>query len=342
MGGTKFGIFTASLAAVLLMGSGVGAQTPDEWAKVEAAGRQEGQLTAYLGIGTNNGRQVLEAFGAAYGIKVDILEIPPTELRERVRTETAAGRRLGDVIITGATISNLNGTGQVEKHGPLPNLSKLKPPFADDGYFIPVATGGFGILVNTDLVKAQDEPRSWRDLLDPKWKGKMLIDNPQVNGQGSYTLGVLLEKLGRDFIEKLLAQDFVVSSQTPVGLRRVGQGEFPLYVGLPFGNLVSLQGLPVKGILPEEGAPYTARVVGLVARPPHPNAAHLFMNYLLSDAVQTASIAQGSQSVTGRTSEDVPANMKGLMNVKLLGDLDIPTNDRAVALFREILGKKNP
>jgi len=332
----RWGLETAALGLALMLPIAAGAQSPADWQKVEAAAKQEGKVVVYMGSGNLNVRQTLEAFEKSTGIQVERLELAPTAMRERIRTETSSGRRLGDVIITGATIRNLIGTGQVMQHGPLPNAAKLKPPLRDDGYFIPTALTTFGILVNTDLVKPEDMPKSWNDLLDPKWKGKMLIDDPRVNGQGSYVLGVLLEKLGRGYIDKLAEQKLEISSQMTLALRRVAQGEYPIYIALQFANLLTLKDLPVKGVALSEGAPWTERVAGMIAGSPNPKAANVLLNYHLSDEWQKESVRQGNQSVTGQGADLVPPELRGLTDAKLLGDLDIPANDKAVAIFREV------
>jgi ABC-type thiamine transport system substrate-binding protein len=71
-----------------------------------------------------------------------------------------------------------------DPYGPLPSLGHLKPEFASDDIRLPVFAIVYGILANTQLVKPADEPKSWLDLVDPRWKGKILSDDFRALGDG--------------------------------------------------------------------------------------------------------------------------------------------------------------
>ena len=113
-----------------------------------------------------------------------------------------------------------------------------------------------GILVNTRLVKPEDEPKSWEDLNDPKWKGKILSDDMRPLGSGNTMFAILQKKLGAAFNEKLAEQKPVFSRDLRNDARRVARGEYPIYVPQIFAFASDLKGLPVKVVIPKEGAPY--------------------------------------------------------------------------------------
>ena len=92
---------------------------------------------------------------------------------------------------------------------------------------------------------------------------------------------VLEEQFGRDFQEKLAAQDLKFSREIPANERRVARGEYPLYLPVSLTSIPELKGLPVKFLAPKEGLPYIGYDLALLKNAPHPNAARLLMEYYL-------------------------------------------------------------
>jgi len=312
-----------------------GVSRAQDWKSIEDAAKQEGNLVVYTGSPTPSYKAIGALFEQRYGIKTTVQYLLPPELRERIRTESVASRAIGSIAMTGSTL-RASPVELFQKHATLPNASKLIEPFKDDGMFAPVDVLPFGILINTNMVKPEDMPKSWMDLLDPKWKGKILLDDPRVPGGGNATLAVLEEKLGVEFLKKFVVQLPTFSTDLNVGQRRTAQGEFPLYVPFISGNIVRLEGLPVKGVIPVEGAPYNDTVMTLTAKAPHPNAAQLFLNFVLSDEGQIAISEDGRVSVTGQASPKLPENVRALAHAKLLGNADPLKLDENLRQRREL------
>jgi len=327
-------------SAVVILAStvfprGASAQTAADWDKVVAAAKSENQVVFYS-VGTSNAAELISAgFTRKFGIPVDLLKQGPSEVRERIRSENMSGRKIGDVVNSGNTLRVIDPK-LVQPHGDLPNLKRLIAPFKDDGTFLPMSVTPFGLLINTNLVKTEDIPKSWNDLLDAKWKGKMIIDDPRRPGQGNGTLMVLMEKLGKGYIEKLAAQNIALSSDNSIAERRTAQGEYAIYFAFSSRNLTKLAGLPVTGAVLEEGVPYSGGVATVIANPAHPNAARVFMNYLLDDEAQDVLAAEGTISTTGRTAKDLPATVKALLGQKLIGESDGHKMDDAIAYFKTV------
>src|SRR2546421_535281 len=131
-----------------------GAQT-DDWKKVVDAAKKEGKVVVYNGaVGTPTLPKVAAAFEAKYGIRMELLEARASELRERIRTEQAAGKVLGDVSHNGSTTTALQlAENTFQPHGPLPNGKRPVAPFATDDVRVPIYVIPYGILVNTEMVK---------------------------------------------------------------------------------------------------------------------------------------------------------------------------------------------
>jgi iron(III) transport system substrate-binding protein len=315
------------------------ARAEDEWNRIVEAARKEGHVVLYSAfVGTSAHQDLKKDFQAKYGITVDILEARASEVRERIRIEQAAGRFTADVSENGRTTTTL----QIEQDhvfdpfGPLPGLSHLKPEFQADEIRLPVFAIIYGILANSKLVTAQDEPKSWLDLADPRWKGKILADDFRALGGGGVLFYTFEEHFGRDFHEKLAAQDIKFSREIPANERRIARGELPLYLPVSLTSIPELKGLPVKFLAPKEGLPYIGYDLALLKNAPHPNAARLLMEYYLEQEMQQRFANLGLLPVTSDTLSQVDPSVAELEKTKLLGTTDASRMDKMLTIAREI------
>jgi len=311
------------------------AQAPSQ-ALIDAA-KREGRIVVYIGAGSNTNRPIAAMFEKTYGIPVEVVDGRPSAIRERIRSEFTTGRTVGDVTVTGQTTAILEkADGVFQPYGDLVNIKKLIGPETGDGTLLPTGFAQFGILVNNDLVKPGDEPKSWQDLLDPKWKGKILSDDPRTSGGGFVAFSVLYEALGRAFHERLAAQNLQFSSDVAVAERRIAAGEFPLYIPFPIGNVSRVAGLPVRAVAPTEGAPYVGSTMAMLKNAPHPNAARLYLDFVLSDPVQDFIANQGQRSATGRVPTTAGPDLARLTASKLLGTTAPDRQDELMATLQAI------
>ena len=333
----------AAIAATLclLMSLPAAAQTAKEWSDVIAAAKREGEVTvytAYLSPQTNE--PIAKAFEKKYGVQVNYLAARGSELRERIRAEQTAGRFLGDVLHH--ALSSVSTWAEDEKNlqprGPLPNAVHLKEPFRSlaDEFQVPIFTINYGFLVNTRLVKPEDQPKSWTDLLDPKWKGKIISDDPRAAGGGAVMFRMLHDRFGKHYLEKLAAQRQVLARDYAVMARRVAQGEFPLYVPYILSDYSNIKGLPVKFIVPQEGVAYGSYSAAVLRGAPHPNAARLLADFYLSDEVQTIYAKEAHGIVVGKIGAEVSAETEELMNAKPLVAENFKAIDAMYDLAKQI------
>jgi ABC-type Fe3+ transport system substrate-binding protein len=280
------------IAALVALCAGLAAPASAQdasWDAVVAAAKKEGKVVVYsMALGAPYYVAVLKGFEAKYGIKVESLDLRASELAERVRTEQSAGRFLGDLeIITTTMIEEQRKNGDyIQDIGVIPNAANLRPPFKATDFSVPAYVQPMGILINTRLVKAEDEPKSWNDLNDPKWKGMILSDDMRPLGSGNTMFAILQNKMGAAFNEKLAEQKPVFSRDMRNDARRVARGEYPIYVPQVFAFASDLKGLPVKVIIPKEGAPYAQMEFALLRNASHANAARLLVNYFLDQDSQ--------------------------------------------------------
>ncbi len=316
--------------AIFVLATGL-AQSSSEWQKVVDAAKREGKVVLYSAlVGAPSTSRITEAFEAKYGIPVETLEARASELLERVRTEQASGRSLGDVSYNGSTATERQMLDSVfVPHGALPSAPRLSAPFTSDGTRLPAFVIHFGILVNTELVKPQDEPKSWKDLLGPRWKGQILADDVHPVGSGSLFFQATYGKLGREFHEKLAAQDPSFTRDPRGSQRRVARGEYPAFLPSSLAAMKELEGLPLKTVVPSEGVVYVLYQTAVFKNAPHPNAARLFMDFLLSEGAQAMYAEDGYGAV-------VESVQKKTSRPPLLGTSDLATMAEMARLAREI------
>jgi len=317
------------------------AQAPADWDAVVAAAKKEGSVTFYTGLpGNPTTRKIGDAFQKKYGIRMEVLELRATELRERIRAERIGNNAAADVMHTSA-----NQTRQiwmedktVDKIGPLPNGNRLRKDlqesWVDRDVNIPTFLLNYAILTNTQQVTTPI--KSWKDILDPKWKGKILADDFRAIGGGSSYFSVTYEKLGREFHEKLAAQNVAFTRDMREAERRVARGEYAIYLPWLLNYLPSLKGLPVKAAIPEEGVVYLPYASSILTKAPHPNAARLLIDFMLSDEGQAIYASEGLLPTVEGMNSKLPADYAELAHIKLLGVSKLELTDEMVARAKEL------
>jgi iron(III) transport system substrate-binding protein len=313
----------------------VGAAAQGDWDKVVAEARKEGKVVIYNGTNFKIVRKLADLFQKEHGIAAEVLDGRASEIRERIRTEQAAGRAIGDLIYSGATSITLQAAeGAFKPHGGVPLAGSLAEPFKDNGIFLPVSAGNFALLVNTNLVK---EPiRSWKDLENPKWAGKILSDDPRALGAGQVWFEVTYRTLGRGFHEKIAAHKPVISRVFAESNRRIGRGEFPIYLPFNASEYQSLKGLPIKVITPEEGVPFVAFGSAILKDAPHTSAARLFMNFMLDPARQLMFATEGFRPAAKDMAPRIPEELRPLTLPKLMGTTQPGKTQAYLDLAKEI------
>ncbi len=327
------------LAAVCLLALCLPAQAEDSWDAVVNAAKKEGKVVVYdMALGAPYFVAVLKSFEAKYGIPVESLDLRASELAERIRTEQTAGRFLGDVeIITTTMIEEQRQNGDfIEKLPPIPNAANLRPPFRADDYSVPAFVQPMGILVNTRLVKEEDVPTSWNDLNDPRWKGKILSDDMRPLGSGNTMFAILQHQMGGDFNEKLAEQKPVFSRDMRNDARRVARGEYPIYVPQIFAFTSDLKGLPVKVVIPKEGAPYAEMDLAVLKNSPHPNAGRLFIQHFLSMEAQLIYANAWMPPVVAGVAERANPDAQVFANAKLIGPAKLAERPSMMTLAKKL------
>lgn len=141
--------------------------------------------------------------------------------------------------------------------------------------------------INTNLVKPADEPKSYMDLLDPKWKGKIMDNDPNIS-TSPYMTYVPLTKykvLSEDYFRKLGEQNIQFVRGESEKAEKLSRGEFPVaFMGSESTfPAFAAEGAPIKALAMQEGTPVSGNAMVAIKNSPHPNAAKLFINWIISE-----------------------------------------------------------
>jgi ABC-type Fe3+ transport system substrate-binding protein len=313
-----------------------------DWDQVVAAGKKEGKVVIYNSAnGATYFQNIINSFEKKYGITVDSLDLRASELTERIRAEQVAGRFLGDLELhsTSTIEQQIIDGPYVEPIGRVPNSANLRAELPATEMYIPAWIQAYGILINTKLVQPEDEPKAWTDLLDPKWKGKILSDDTRPIGGGQTMFFVMQKTYGTPFNEKLAAQDLVFSRDLRNDARRVARGEYPIYIPQMFAMASDIKGLPVKALVMKEGVPYVPINFARLRNSPHPNAALLFVNHFLEIDSQVQYANSWMTTVVKGVAEKANPDAKAFVEPVLLGKVLREERESMMALAKKIYTK---
>ncbi len=291
------------------------AEPAGEWEKILSGAKKEGKVVVYTAIGGETRDVLIKAFSDKYGMDVEWVTARADALTQKLLTENKVGIHLADLYMGGSTtIANVvkpaDLLAPVEPSLVLPEV--LDPKVWPDGkvpFFdkerIGLAMSRWTITqlaVNTNLVNS-GEIKSLRDLLEPKWKSKIIFNDPTTLGAGLKWYGVTVEKLGLDYMRKLASQEPVILRDERLQVEWLARGRYPILIAPKSDVIVDFTkaGAPIKRITPAEGGFTSAGAAHLtrLKDPAHPFAQKLFINWILTRDAQTL-FSRARQSPSSR------------------------------------------
>ncbi len=332
------------LFALLLTSAAARAASPDP-ALIDAA-RKEGSVVWYSTLIVNQiVRPMVDAFQAKYpGIEVKYSRASGSDTALKIINEARARRGAADIFDGSSTLVPLIEAGLVASYKP--REAEDYPAELKDKNGLWTVPNLFFLTVgfNSNLVKPEDRPKTWEDLLDPRWKGQIAWTNDMSSGGPpgfvNHILSTMGEVKGRDYLRRFAAQQPVtIPAAQRVVLDKVISGEYPL--GLMIFNyhaaISAEQGAPV-GWLKLEPLIQTMNTMSIVKDSPHPNAARLFVEFVLSDEGQQVMAANNympaKPTIQARIPELKPE--AGHFTVKIMTTDDVRDNlARWTAIFHE-------
>jgi iron(III) transport system substrate-binding protein len=280
---------TAALLAGLLAGAARAEAPPPTPVTPElvAAARKEGSVVFYSSYDVAVGEVFRKGFEAKYpGVAVQVERSGSERIFSRIAQEYESGIHAVDVVDS-ADATHLmfwKRKGLLAPYVP-EGIDKWPADMRDpDGFYAADRASLTVIGYNTKLVKAEDAPKSYADLLDAKWKGKIVKAHPAYSGNVMTTTYALSQLLGWGFYEKLATQRVLQVQSSTEPPKKVALGERPVMIDGNEYNLFLLkkQGSPIDVVYAEEGTTLCPGMAGIMKDAPHPNAARLFASYLFS------------------------------------------------------------
>lgn len=277
-----------------------------EWDKVVAESKKERKVNVWAVAGLWNPARakMTEAFKNRSGLDVEMVIATSLLLNERLFRERKAGIYDADVILaSGAGSIELKKADVLDRIDPaliLPEVLDAKAWMGGELLFIDkehtqlLFGGGVGpyILINTGIAKPEDIT-SMRDLLNPRWKGKIAMYDPTTPGPGRTQFMVMASnELGMDYLRELLKQEPVITRDPRQHLDWVSKGVYPVLLGFMAGMVQDYQkaGAPIKVVMPPKEAAFYGYFSSILTMPknaPHPAATKVFANWILSKEGQT-------------------------------------------------------
>ena len=254
---------------------------------IEAA-RKEGKISYYSALELNVAERLGKAFEAKYpGITVHVERSGAERIYQRIAQEQGSGINAVDVANSTDPAHYLDWKGKDWLAPYLPDdVAKYFPAdqFDADGTYATSCAWMEAIGYNTNLVKPEDAPKSYADLLDPKWQGKIVKAHPGYSGAIMTATFVLSRDLGWSFFEGLAKQKVLQVQSAADPPKKLLLGERAVMAdGNDYNLLLSKdEGKPVEVVYPTEGAPLIIVPTGVFRSAPNPNAARLFQSFYLS------------------------------------------------------------
>ncbi|QOZ22614.1 extracellular solute-binding protein [Bradyrhizobium sp. CCBAU 51753] len=287
------GSATLALGAVFASPARAGAPEPTSITpELVAAAKKDGRLVFYSSMDLPVGEKLGKAFEAAYpGITVQIERSGSERLFQRVAQEFDSNIHAADVV-NSADASHFipwKKSGWLMPFVPEDVAKYFPESYRDpDGMAVTTRLWLSSIAYNTNLVKAEDVPKSFADLLDPKWAGKMVKGHPAYSGTIMTTTFQLVRELGWPYLEKLAKQRVMQVQSSTDPPKKLSLGERAVMAdGNEYGIvLLKEAGQPVEPVYPSEGTPTISGPTGIFASAPHPSAAKLFQAWLHSRETQ--------------------------------------------------------
>ena len=246
--------------------------------------KKEGALVWYMSASIEDAKAILLAFNKKYPfLKTDFFRASSARLFNRIVNEARAGKVLFDLVaVRGLETHQLVKAGLLQPYVS-PESAAYPAGFKDSkGYWVDYFDSYNVIGYNTQLVARDQAPKSWEDLLDPKWKGKIALDEENFSWYGAMTQKWGKEKTQR-YMRALAKQDIQLRNGQTLIAQLMAAGEFSVAMVLAHRiEKMKEQGAPVEWVTTLDPVTASLHPIGIAAKAPHPNAAKLFVDFILS------------------------------------------------------------
>ena len=320
---SRFGIVGLQVIALLVAVAGI-AQGQETTPAMVAAAAKEGKVVWYTSVDVKVAEAVAKAFRTEYpNIEIDVERSGSERVFQRINQEYQSAIRNVDVVNSSDASHFIFWKQQkwLAAHTP-PDVQRFPAQFKDpEGYFATWRATLSVMGYNTKLVDAKDAPTGYQDLLDPKWKGKLVKSHPGYSGTSLTGTYAIVKLLGWDYLEKLSKQGVQQLQSTTATPKSIASGERMVMVdGNEYNMFIEIDAKsPVKIIYPKEGTPFVTSPSAIFAEAPHPNAARVLENFLFTAKIQQLTVNEGGTRSVHPDVKDPPGRTP-LTAVKMLTD----------------------
>jgi len=258
------------------------AQTsPDQ--KIVDAAKKEGELVYYTTMTLDQSKVVVDRFQKKYGIKATLFRTGGGPLLNKIFTEARGGRYDWDVVVgRGEMVLPMIERKLVASYRSPETKMIEEQLFDKEGYWTAYYVNSYVLGWNTQQVKKADVPKTYEELLNPKWKGGQISVDTEAYGMLEGLKRVWGKEKAVGYLKRLAALDPVLKRGNTERVQLVVAGEYPLI--LAYNQTIqrmTSRGAPIEW-LPLEPAVTQVNPVMLASKAPHPNAARLFYDFVLS------------------------------------------------------------
>jgi iron(III) transport system substrate-binding protein len=263
-------------------------QGADRDPRVLEGARKEGRVVVYTSLNLKDSVPIAEAFEKKYAVKVSLWRSSSERVLQRALAEARAGRFTPDILETNGPEMEALYREQLLEEFFSPHFTELPPAaFPKHRHYVADRFNFFTIAYNTNLVEAHEIPNTYEDLLHPRFVGRVGIEASDVDWFGAM-VKAMGEKKGLAFFRKLAEAKPQIRTGHTLMAELVASGEIPLAATIYNHNAERLvvKGAPIrwKALKPTFGRP---NAIGVTRRAPHPHAALLFCDFMLSREGQT-------------------------------------------------------
>ena len=320
---SRSGIVGLQVIALLFAFAGI-AEGQETTPAMVAAAAKEGKVVWYTSVDVKVAEAVAKAFRTEYpNIEIDVERAGSERVFQRINQEYQSAIRNVDVVNSSDASHFIFWKQQkwLGSHTP-PDVKRFPAQFRDpEGYFATWRATLSVMGYNTKLVDAKDAPAGYADLLDPKWKGKLVKSHPGYSGTSLTGTYAIVKLLGWDYLEKLSKQGVQQLQSTTATPKSIASGERLVMVdGNEYNMFIEIDAKsPVKIIYPKEGTPFVTSPSAIFAEAPHPNAARVLENFLFTAKIQQLTVNEGGTRSVHPDVKDPPGRTP-LSAIKILTD----------------------
>ncbi len=335
----------AALAGLALPDTARAQLAGDAEKALHEAAKAEGELTWY---DAHHHAELAEIYGKAFttkypGVKVNVVRTTANIAYQRVTQELKAGSLQCD-LISSTDISHcmeLKTKGQLEKFTPanattvIPALRNVDP----DGFFHVTSTGTIAVTYHSGKVKPEDVPKTWTDLVDPRWKNQVSVGHPGFSGYVSIWVYEMDRLYGWQYFEKLKAINPQIGRSIQDTLTMLRSGERMVAAGSTATAFESkVKGEPIDVAYPEDGTIVIVAPSCILKGAKKPNAAKLFMEFMSSAPASQIAVDAFGESIHAAIKPKVGKSLDQLKTIIAKPDLLLKALPDVKEKWRETFG----